>query len=130
MWIVQRIILPFVAGAAVGIGLLLVWLIANTDTTTGFVLRDFALIALLVLPFQAVGLVLLVPIALLLCSLSFPKPVYPALVVLVGAALGVVVMLPISDGSNLLDFTLPATCGAISAIIWFLLNRDAIKQRE
>jgi hypothetical protein len=129
MWIFRRILLPFVVGAAACIGLLLVWLILNTDTTMGVGLRDLALIALFVLPFQVIGLALLVPSALLLCSLSFPKPVYPAVLVLVGAALGVVVTLPISDRPHPLEFILPAICGAMSAMIWFLLNRDTIKHR-
>lgn len=129
MWIVRRIIFPFVAGEAVGIGLLLVWLVLNNGTIMGLNLRELALVAIFVLPFQAVGMALLVPIALLICSLSFPKPAYPPLLVLVGAALGVVVTLPISDRPHLLEFTLPAICGAMSAMIWFLLNQDIIKQR-
>jgi hypothetical protein len=92
-------------------------------------LHDFAHAALLILPFQAVGLGLLVPIALLLCNLSLPRPAYPMLLAVVGAALGTVVVLPISDWPYLLELTLPATCGALSALVWLAFNRDAIKRR-
>lgn len=94
----------------------------------GLGLRDFAFAALLILPFQAVGLGLLVPIALLVCDLSLPRPLYPILLAVIEAALGTVVVLPISDRPYLLELALSATCGALSALVWFAFNRDAIKQ--
>jgi hypothetical protein len=129
VWAVRRVLIPFAVNGVVGIVLLLAWTIWGSDTEVRVGLHDFALATLFVLPFQAVGLALLVPIALLLCDLSLPKGVYPTLLAVVGAAVGMVVVLPISDRPHFLDFTLPATCGALSALVWFAFNQDAIKRR-
>jgi hypothetical protein len=128
-WAIRRVLVPFAVGGVVDIFFLLAWTIWGSDTEVSVGLHDLTLAALFVLPFQAVGLVLLVPIALLLCDLSLPKPIYPTLLAVVGAALGIVVVLPITDRPHFLDFTLPATCGALSALVWFGFNQDAIKRR-
>lgn len=117
-------------GSAVCIVLLLIWAIWVSETEVSFGTHDFLFTALLILPFQAIGLCLLIPIALLLCDLSLPRPVYPMLLALIGALLGPVVILPVSDRLYFLDLTLPATCGALSALVWFAFNRDAIKRRS
>lgn len=129
VWAVRRLLVPFAVGGFVSTVLLLVWANWGGDTGVGVGLHDLALAALFILPFQTAGLALLVPIALLLCGLSLPKPVYPMLLAFVGAALGTVVVLPISDRPQLLELTLPAICGASSALVWFAFNRDVIKRR-
>ncbi len=128
IWIVRRLLVPFAVGSAVSIVLLLIWALWMDDSGVSFRIHDFALAAGFVLPFQLVGFALLVPIALLLCNLPLPKSAYPALLATVGAALGITVVLPISDEPNFLDLTLLATCGALSALVWFAFNRDAIKR--
>jgi hypothetical protein len=129
VWIVRRLLVPFALGSVVCTILLLVWAIWGSDTEVSIGLHGFAFAALVILPFQAVGLALLVPIALLLCDLSLPRPVYPILLAVVGAALGTVVVLPISERPHFLELILPATCGAVSALVWFAFNRDAIKRQ-
>jgi hypothetical protein len=129
-WILRRVLVPFVVGSVVCAVLLLAWAIWGSDTEVSLGIHDYALAALLVLPFQAIGLCMLVPIALFLGDLSLPRLVYPMLLSVVGAALGTVVILPISDSPYFLELTLPATCGALSALVWFAFNRDAIKRRR
>jgi len=128
-WVFRRLLIPFAVGSVLCTALLLVWVISGSDTGAGVGLHDLVLAALFILPFEAVGLVLLVPIALLLCDLSLPRHVLPLLLAVVGAALGIVVVLPISDRPYLMEFTLPATCGALSALVWFAFNRDANRRR-
>jgi hypothetical protein len=128
-WVVRRLLIPFAVGSMVCTTLLLVWAISGSGTGAGVGLHDLVLAALFILPFEAVGLVLLVPIALLLCDLSLPRHVLPLLLAVVGAALGIVVVLPISDRPYLMELTLPATCGALSALVWFGFNRDANRRR-
>jgi peptidoglycan/LPS O-acetylase OafA/YrhL len=129
VWVLRRVLIPFAAGGVVGIALLLAWTVWGSDTEVSVGLHDLALAALFVLPFQAAGLAILVPIALFLCDLPLPRPLYPALLAVVGAAFGIAVVLPISDRPHFLDFTLPATCGALSALVWFAFNQDAMKRR-
>ena len=129
VWVVRRLLVPFAVGSVVCTIFLFIWAILGSDTEVSVGLHDLAFAALLILPFQAAGLVLLVPIALLLCDLSLPRPIYPVLLAAVGAALGTVVVLPISDRPYFVDFILSATCGASSALVWFVFNRDAIKRR-
>lgn len=128
VWVVRRLIIPFAVGSVISTTLLLLWTIWGTNTEVSLGFHDLAFAALLVLPFQAVGLGLFVPIALLLGDMSLQRPVYAALLAAVGAALGTVAVLPISDRIYLLELTLPAACGAISALVWFAFNRDAIKR--
>jgi hypothetical protein len=128
-WLVRRFLVPFALGSLACTILLLVWAIWSSDTEVSLHLHDFALAALFVLPFEAVGLALLVPIALLLGGLSLPTPFYPLLLAVLGSALGTLVVLPISDRPYFLELTLPASCGALSALIWFAFNRDAINRR-
>ena len=129
IWMVRRLLVPFALGSVVCTILLLVWGIWVSDTEVSIGLHDLAFAALLILPFQAVGLGLFVPIVLLLCDLELSRPIYPILLAVVGAALGMVVVLPFSERLYFLELTLPATCGAFSALVWFAFNRDAIKQR-
>lgn len=88
IWVVRRLLIPFAMGSVVSTMLLVIWIAWRTDTEAGLALNDLAFAALLVLPFQAVGLALLVPIALLLGDLALPRPVFPAILAAVGAALG------------------------------------------
>ena len=128
VWIARRLVAPFAVGSIICIFLLLVWASRASDAKASLSLHDVALAGLFVLPFQVVGLLLLVPIALLLCGLTLPRPAYPMLLAIVGAALGAVVVLPISDRPSLLELSLPAACGALSALVWFAFNRDAIQR--
>jgi len=129
IWTLRRVLVPFAIGGGVGIALLLVWTIWGSDAEVSVGVHDLALAALFVLPFEAVGLALLVPIALLLGGLSLPTPFCPLLLAILGSALGTLVVLPISDRPYFLELTLPASCGALSALIWFAFNRDAINRR-
>lgn len=129
LWIVRRLIAPFALGSLVCILLLVICAIWSSQTHESFGPGDFAMFALFVLPFEVIGFCLLVPIALFVCNLSFPRPVYPMLLAAVGAIIGVVVVLPIADDAPPLDFALPTACGMVSAMIWFACNQDAIKGR-
>jgi hypothetical protein len=71
--------------------------------------------------FEAIGLVLFVPIALFLSD-RLPRDRFLPVILLIGAAIGAVVSLPISQ-PNLRDLTLPMLCGAASALVWFVINR-------
>ena len=128
-WVIRRFLAPFAVGSVFCTVLLLAWVVWGSDAQGSLGLHDFAFGAFLILPFQAIGLGLLLPIALLLCNIPLPRPVYPMLLALVGAALGAVVVLPISGRPDFLELTLPAICGALSALVWFAFNRDAIKRR-
>jgi hypothetical protein len=129
VWLGRRFLVPFAVGSAVCAILLLVWTIFPSDTEVRINLQDFAFTVLLILPFQVAGLCLFVPVALLLSDLSLPKPIYPILLVVVGAILGSVVVLPVSERPYFLDVTLAASCGALSAVIWLAFNRDVVKLR-
>lgn len=128
-WVVRRLLIPFALGSAICTTLLLVWLTWGSDTEVGVGLNDVAIAAFVVLPFQGIGLGLLVPIALLVCDLSLPRPVYPVFLAIIGAMIGTIVVLPITERPYLLELTLPAACGTLSALVWFAFNRDAIRQR-
>lgn len=125
MWLWRRLLYPFVVASIVCTALLLALVFASEGATPTF--SDLKLAALMVLPFEALGLILLLPIALALRSQSLPRDVYAALVVLIGPAIGVAIVLPLSDGSPIQAFTLPAAFGAVSASIWLALNREAIR---
>jgi hypothetical protein len=127
VWMTRRLLIPFAVGSVVCTIFLLIVALSGTDTEVSLGLHDLALAGLFVLPFQAVGLALLVPIALLLCGLSLPRPAYPILLAIVGAALGAAIVLPISD-RPLPGLGLPSACGALSGLIWFAFNRDAVKR--
>jgi hypothetical protein len=127
IWVVRRLLVLFAASSAVCMIIVLVAATWLSESSSSLAAHDFTLAALFVLPFQAVGFAMLVPTALLLSGLSLPRPVYPMLLALVGAALGTVLVLPFSDAPSLLDLTLPATCGALSALVWFAFNRNAIR---
>jgi hypothetical protein len=128
-WVVRRLLIPFAVGSVVCTFLLLGWAIWGTDTEVTLGVRDFALAALFVAPFLAVGLGMLVPIALLLRDLPLPRLLYPLLLAAIGALLGAVVVLPISNQPYFLELSLPAACGALSALVWFAFNRDAIRRQ-
>ena len=125
-WVIRRIALPFVVGSALCIILLLALVFWTGDAGLSLRLHDLELVALFVVLFQAAGLALFVPTALLLVRSSIQGPKYLILLALLGAVLGIVVMLPImSAGRRLIDLSLPAGCGALSALVWFAFNQNA-----
>lgn len=113
-WTLRRIVGPLALSTVLGTVALLVWTVWGRDVGGDFGLGGLAFLALLVFPFQIVGLALLLLVALLLCGMSLPRPAYGVLLPIVGALLGIAVVLPISERAPLLDFALPAACGAIS----------------
>jgi NAD/NADP transhydrogenase beta subunit len=125
IWVWRRLVLPFLVGGTVCTVILLLIVMGSEAARPTF--ADLKLAALLVLPFEALGLILLVPIALALRNQSLPRWMLATLVVLIGSALGVVIVLPISDGTPIQAFSLPATLGAASAAIWFALNREVMR---
>jgi hypothetical protein len=102
-WLLRRFIGPFIVGSIICATLLLVWAIGAADAEPALRLSDVALALLFIAPFEAIGLVLLLPFALSLPNLSVSDPVYALLLIAVGAALGAVVVLPIADDAPLLD---------------------------
>jgi hypothetical protein len=127
VWVIRRLIVPFAVGSVVCTAFLLIWVNWGADAEVIFRLNDLLVAVLFILPLEAVGLALLVPVALLICHLSLPRKAYPVLIAVTGAVLGIVLM-PLSFEPYLLEFTLPATCGALSALVWFAFNQDAIKR--
>jgi hypothetical protein len=107
--------------------LLLVWTTVAADTETPFRLSDAALFSLFILPFEAIGLIILLPIALVICDRSGSRLLCSVLLVIVGSAIGVGVVLPITSTTTVLELSLPAACGAANALIWFAINRDAVR---
>jgi hypothetical protein len=94
-------------------------------------ISDMARLWSFIIVFEGLGLMLLVPIALALglLSHSIVKPAYPLLVGVLGSAIGVILVLPISVGAPTFpDILLPVTCGAISALIWLAFNRDVVRR--
>jgi hypothetical protein len=130
IWPIKRLIIPLVLNTMICVVMLQVWIALETEGWPPSIrASDFAVFMFLLLPFEALGLVLLLPIALFVCDLSLPRLLYPTLLMVAGGALGVVVVLPTSERPFGPDLVLPATCGATSALIWIALNRDAIKAR-
>jgi hypothetical protein len=128
-WAIRRLFGPFAAGTVVCTVFLLVWVNWGAGAEASFRLNDVEVAALFILPLEAVGLAMLVPVALLICHLSLPRKAYPILITVTGAMLGMMMMMPLSDTPYLLEFALPVTCGALSGLVWFAFNLDAIKQR-
>ncbi|URD60708.1 hypothetical protein M8312_13160 [Sphingomonas sp. KRR8] len=128
-WTLRRIVGPLALGTVLGTVALLVWTMWGRDVGGDFRLDGLAVLVLFVFPFQIVGLALLLPVALLLCDMALPRPLYGVLLPMVGALLGVAVVLPIVDRAPLLDSALPAACGAMSSIAWLAFNRDAIRRK-
>lgn len=130
-WLFRRLFGPFAVGSLVCILLLLAWtkVAAGTRVAIGF--PETALASLFILPFEAIGLALLLPIGLGLRNMLLPRRVKWLLLVIIGAMLGIVVVLPIIDFNNmpaLLELALPAACGALSAGVWFAFNRDLARR--
>jgi len=123
-WLVRRLLAPFLVGSAVCIALLFVQ--AVPMVTRPVDLFDLKLAGLIVVPFEAIGLIMLLPIALALRHRSLSHRFYLVLLAGIGAAISIVVVMPIAEGipssTNLL---LAMTCGAASALVWFVFNRDA-----
>lgn len=121
-WAIRRLLLPLLIGGIFCTTFLygLLWWAGSAVGT--FRLHDFAIIGLVVALFEAVGLSLLIPIALLVGRLSLPSAAYPIIIILAGTMLGTALMLPLSD-PPFQDAELFATCGGVSAAIWFLFNR-------
>jgi hypothetical protein len=127
-WLVRRLLVPLVVGSILCSALLLFWMVAGSDTGATIRLSDAAFAALLVLPSEAIGLIILLPIALALCSRSVPQAALALLLAIVGSCIGAALAMPISDAPSLQDFALPAACGSISALVWFALNRDVTRR--
>lgn len=123
VWLFRRLLIPFALGTIVCAAIFIVWALAATESQANVTLRDIFFATYFIMPFEALGLLLLLPIALVIGD-RLPWPLSVLLLVLIGALLGVALVLPISEAPTLLDFALPATCGAVSALIWFLVNRD------
>lgn len=128
-WVLRRLLLPFAVGSVICASLLLIWGIWSADAKAPLSPYDIAFVTLLVMPYQAVGVGLLAPMALLLCDLELPRPMYPIILGVIGSVLGLIVTLPITDRPDLPEFILPATCGALSALVWLAFNRNAITGR-
>ena len=126
IWLLRRLLGPFVIGSIVCATLLLLWT-WTTEIEASARLPDAALAFLFMLPFQAVGLILLLPLALALGNRTLRVRFYPVLLALIGSVLGVVVVLPIMDAPSFLEIALAATCGAVSAIVWFVINLDVAR---
>mgnify|MGYP007100029306 FL=1 len=126
-WLLRRVLAPFITSSIVCTVLLLVWTTVAADTETPLRLSDAALASLFILPFEAIGLIILLPIALVICDRSGSRLLCSVLLVIVGSAIGVGVVLPIASTTTVLELSLPAACGAANALIWFAINRDAVR---
>jgi hypothetical protein len=102
---------------------LLVASVAITQAATSLTFRDIELAFLFIAPFEAAGLLLLLPIALVIGDTPLPRTAAIAIVTAVGSLIGVALALPIGERGLSLDFALPAVCGGVSAIIWMATNR-------
>jgi len=107
--------------------LLILFIITMADTPQSLRLEDLWVTVALILPFEALGLILLLPIALFVCKQSLPFALTAAAVTLVGAGIGPAIGLPLSNAPMHQDLALPATFGALSAAIWLSLNGDAVQ---
>jgi hypothetical protein len=125
-WLFRRILAPFCLGTMVCSVLLIIFPYIGPDKPEGvFHWYDFIMVTLVIALFEAVGLVLLLPVALLLCDVLMPRFLRLSLITATGSILGIIVILPITDGPIAIDLVLPAFCGAASALIWYALNSDA-----
>lgn len=127
-WFVRRLLAPFVLGTVVCAAFFLIWVAVTIDGTWHPTSRDIVDATVIIFPFEAVGLILLVPIAFLLFRSNLRPPLQVVLLIAVGSAVGALVAGPLFSGLSLLQFSLPATCGALSALVWTALNRDLIRR--
>jgi hypothetical protein len=126
-WLFRRILMPVCLGTMVGAVLLVIFIYTGPDKPEGiFHWSFFVMTALLVAPFEASGLVLFLPIALLLCDIPMPRFLRIILITVTGSILGTIVTLPITDGPITIHLVLSAFCGAASSVIWYALNSDAV----
>ena len=128
-WVVRRLLVGFAVGNVVCTILLLVWTVPGSDAAVSVGLRDLAFAGLVILPFQAVGLGVLFQSPCLYVTCRFQGRLIRCFWRSWERRCGTVVVLPISESPYFLELTLPATCGALSALVSFAFNRDAIKQR-
>jgi hypothetical protein len=124
-WLLRRLMGPLMVASAACTALLFVWTMPGVNTGAKLTPHDLALGYSFILPFAAVGMILLLPIALALRDLSLSGRVYPLVVTAVGAVLGIALVLPISDDARLSDFFLAGACGAVSATAWLAFNRGS-----
>jgi hypothetical protein len=127
VWFLRRFVAPFALGTIICAALFLIWGAYTFDGASSIKSNDVVLAILFVAPFEAMGLILLLPIALALCHLAFPRPIVLVFLAALGSILGVVVLWPMSDRPGSFEL-LPAACGALSALAWIAFNQDALRR--
>jgi hypothetical protein len=129
IWLLRRLLGSLLVATAICTALVFAWVLPTLNTGPALTFSDVAMGYFIMLPFAVVGMILLLPIALALRSLALPEWIHPLLIIVVGAALGIVVVFPIGNGPPLQDFTLATACGAASALVWLAFNRDRANRR-
>lgn len=125
-WPLRRFLAPVLAGSIVCTGLLFGWTMVQDLRAPH--LADTARVWPFMLLFEALGLVLLVPLASVIFKWSPSKLLRPFLFAVVGSVIGVVLILPISVARPTFpEILLPLACGAVSALIWLAFNREPFR---
>lgn len=127
-WLLRRLLLPFILGSIVCTTLLLVWELPGSEIPQMLGSpAELWFVAVFPVLFQVIGLAVVVPAARILRQFSLRTSVSAVVLTVLGSAIWVLVALPIDERLTLPEF---AALGAVSALIWLALNRDAVVADE
>jgi hypothetical protein len=129
-WFLRRFLYPLIVGSVACAAPLILFLAEMAGSPPSLRLEDAWWTLLVILPFEALGLMLLLPIGLLVSKQPLSHLLAVCTVILVGAGIGIAVALPVSNAPMHQDFALSAMFGAVSAAIWLRINRDLLEPNK